>query len=784
MKCYLKYMNPEFEFNWHHDLLIKKLEAVERGDIKRLIISVPPRHGKLLAHDTLVPTTRGWKSHGNLQVGDYVFNLAGNPTRVTHVHPESVADVEVTFSNGQKVVCNGEHLWVLYDRLHRKERTLSTEYITTQKLRNGDHFRFGLPNREAIFCGEKELPVDPYVLGAWLGDGRSDDPVLCYPEFDRCVFDEVVRRIGHPSWTTVHKDTKVNYAGFKQLRPGLKMAGLLKHKHIPRIYQRASVAQRLELLAGLIDTDGHMDTQGRVRIVNTNKEIIKGVYELATGLGFRPYIMKTTAEQTNSYNRNSAYEIVSRQDVYTVGFNPDLPLPVVVERKNPNSFHNVKRRITLVSIRKVVPKPGKCITVEDPNGVYLVGKTMIPTHNSYLVSKWFPTWYLGKNPTKEIIQASYNQDFVIDIGRFVKNVIKDNPKYKHIFPYVDVASDSKANDKFSIKGTDGNYFAVGVGGPTTGRGCDIGIIDDPLKNAEDANSPTIREKLWDWYQSTLYTRLMPGARLIVIMTRWHSDDLAGRILANDTNNLWEVVELPAIDKDGKALWPSRYNEETLAEIKQTIGPRQWSALYMQKPIISEGAIIQESWFKYYSTLPPILEYYWSVDTASKEGQENDYSVAQLWGKAHNGYYLIKQIRGRWRYTVLRSKLDALFTETPATECLIEDTSAGIQIIQEFKEYADFPVIAMKPGRNMPKDKVERLEFAATHFEAGNIFFPEKEDWVHDLKAELVGFPYWANDDQVDACAMAIFRMTKKKKKRIFDSNIVPISVGESLKYMK
>lgn len=538
---------------------------------------------------------------------------------------------------------------------------------------------------------------------------------------------------------------------------------------------------------------------------------------------------------------------------------------------------------------------------------------------SQTISQLFPTWYLGRNPKKKLIQTGYNQTIVEDFGSFVRNTMRDDEKFQHIFPDIEVADDSKSKKAFGIKRHRGTYFATGVGGALTGRGgdCVVGdtvvytnegakeikelqdfdglfalsynevkkvqewkpikawrqtkaskplykittehgvievtedhkfytsydgyvdaknlwvgdilvhsnydyepdltyvlkievsnrdvdvfdiqvednhnfyangilvhnciIIDDPVKNHEDVLSPDLREKAWVWYQSTLYTRLMPNGSIIIVNTRWHHDDLAGRILANDPYGKWTVLSYPAVS-GGKALWPAFYDFETLMETKQTIGPYQWAAQYMQDPIIDEGNILKQAWFKYYSSLPDIKYKVWSIDTAVKTGQENDYSVAQLWGMAENGYYLLHQVRGKWEFPDLQAKLIKFFEEMPANEILIEDTVSGQQLVQAFKRFSTFPVIPMTPGRNIPRLKEERLHLAAPLFESGKVYFPEKTEWVFDLKDELVGFPYKKHDDMVDATTMALYRMDKKSRKQRGNVLTLPISAGKSLKY--
>ena len=208
--------------------------------------------------------------------------------------------------------------------------------------------------------------------------------------------------------------------------------------------------------------------------------------------------------------------------------------------------------------------------------------TAPPRHTkSELASRRFPAWYLGRHPDRQVIGCSYNGDLATDIGRSVRNIV-GSQEYAHLFP-TRVMADSRAAERWSTE-RGGMYIGAGIGGTITGRGAHLGIIDDPLKNREEAESETVREKIWAWYTSTFYTRLMPGGAIVVVMTRWHDDDLGGRLLQQPG---WTLLEMPAIT-DGAALWPEWYPLDVLHDIQHTIGPRDWSALYMQRPQVDTG----------------------------------------------------------------------------------------------------------------------------------------------------------------------------------------------------
>lgn len=268
---------------------------------------------------------------------------------------------------------------------------------------------------------------------------------------------------------------------------------------------------------------------------------------------------------------------------------------------------------------------------------------MPPRHGkSELASKRFPAWCLGRDPKRQIIAASYNSDLANDFGRNVRNLVAE-PEFGQVFPNVTLAPDSQAANRMNTN-HGGTYVAAGVGTAVTGRGAHIALIDDPFKDREEADSERRRDLVWDWYRSTLYTRLMPGGAIVLIQTRWHEDDLAGRLLEQDDSQ-WEVLELPALDEAGNALWPEWYDEAALGRIKATIGPREWSALYQQQPQPDEGTFFQRAWFGTWEKLPS-LRYYGSSDYAVTDG-DGDYTVHRIWGiDASGDVYRVDGWRGQ------------------------------------------------------------------------------------------------------------------------------------------
>lgn len=271
-----------------------------------------------------------------------------------------------------------------------------------------------------------------------------------------------------------------------------------------------------------------------------------------------------------------------------------------------------------------------------------------PRHTkSELSSRRFPAWYLGRHPNHQLICATYSGEFALDFGRDVRGIVSDS-LYRNVFPEVAIRNDSRAANVWRTE-QGGVSVYVGVGGAITGRGAHIALIDDPFKNREEADSEVRREMVWKWYSSTLRTRLMPGGRIVLVLTRWHEDDLAGRILAQQAKE-WRVVELPAIANENtdneRALWPAWYPLEDLHRVRRDIMPRDWSALYQQKPAPDEGTYFQRSWIQHWNTMPTNLAIYGTSDYAVTEGS-GDFTVHRVWGiDPHGDIYRIAGWRGQ------------------------------------------------------------------------------------------------------------------------------------------
>ncbi|KKK98918.1 hypothetical protein LCGC14_2637940, partial [marine sediment metagenome] len=300
----------------------------------------------------------------------------------------------------------------------------------------------------------------------------------------------------------------------------------------------------------------------------------------------------------------------------------------------------------------------------------------------------------------------------------------------------------------------GSYYAVGIGGGLTGRGFNVGIIDDPVKDSEEAESQTIREKVWDWYRRVFRTRAQPDAAIIIVMTRWHEEDLVGQLLKqareDPAADQWEVLHFKAIT-DGKALWPGRYPLSVLEKIRSSIGGRAFESLYQGNPTIAEGQIIKREWWRYYKERPQFGRIIHSWDTAFKDKTQNDYSVCTVWGEAQNGYYLLDVWRAKVEFPELERVAVALFERDNPNVVIVEDKASGQSLVQSLQRNTRIPVLPVKVDR----DKVARANSITPLIESGKVLLPESALWLFDYIEELSAFPNAAHDDQVDSTTQAL-----------------------------
>ena len=436
---------------------------------------------------------------------------------------------------------------------------------------------------------------------------------------------------------------------------------------------------------------------------------------------------------------------------------------------------------------------------------------MPPRHGkSEIASRNFPAWHMGQYPDHEIIACSYNVSLAMGFSRKVKQIIEDDG-YRQVFPGARLDPKNQSTEEWALEGARGGYVAAGIGGPITGKGAHVLVIDDPVKNAEEADSADAREKVWEWYNSTAYTRLAPGGGVLVIQTWWHDDDLSGRIqnlmkAGSDDEHVdqFEVIKYPAIatadewyDPDtrlivdeqpehpdakllrsaGEALHPERYDLDKLLRIKaQNQGGRWWSALYQQNPVPDDGAyFLKDMFVRNPSPDKAKSNVYIAWDFAISEKKQSDYTVGTVGLQDENDIlHVADQVRFKSgdAFFIVEAILN-LTSRWYSSNLLLgfEDGQIyrAIEVLlkKRMKERKIYPsIVVLKPIT----DKMARARPLQGRMQQGMVSFADKAEWYDGLRQEMLRFPAGVHDDQVDSLAwmtqMAIGRQPPKPPKAI------------------
>jgi predicted phage terminase large subunit-like protein len=383
-----------------------------------------------------------------------------------------------------------------------------------------------------------------------------------------------------------------------------------------------------------------------------------------------------------------------------------------------------------------------------------------PRHGkTTLANVMAPAFALGRNPTETIISVSYGSELSETWGRRVRNILSD-PAFTEIFPGCKLSPDSAAAYRFTTT-AGGEYSAVGRGGPVTGRGASLLILDDLIKDSSEANSDTTCRGIVEWLQHVAFTRLTPNGRVIAISTRWSERDPMGWLLQQDG---WTVLHLPAIAekendpvgrKIGEALWPSHYPVQSLEAIRANVGSRVFQCLYQGNVSAAAGTVFKRDWFRHYTTAPESFKrIIQSWDTSFKTGATNDYSVCATIGEAQNGFYLLSLFREKCEFPELKRQVALQADFWKPSEIYVENRASGQSLVQELKLATSYPVIPIE----VDKDKETRASATTGYYEAGRVFFPEGVAWVATVEDELASFPGGLYDDIVDAISQALNRL--------------------------
>ncbi|HKI85832.1 MAG TPA: phage terminase large subunit [Thermoanaerobaculia bacterium] len=431
-----------------------------------------------------------------------------------------------------------------------------------------------------------------------------------------------------------------------------------------------------------------------------------------------------------------------------------------------------------------------------------------PRHGkTFLASERFPVWHLGRHPSHWIMNCAYAQSLANRSSKRARGVARE-PFVAETFEGWGLDDERQAVEEWETN-QGGGYKAVGVGGSATGSGADILIIDDPVKNSEEAHSENKREAVWEWYQSTAYTRLAPGGGVLVIMTPWHEDDLAGRLIKaseSGEGDHFEVVRYPAIAevdeehrKAGEALHPERFPLERLQATRKAVGPYVWQALYQCRPTSEGGSIWLRDWWRYWEHSSPSVdadverlarlaemgdksarkeldrwrvrkgllpsrfhEVILSADMSfGSQSSSASYCVIDAWARVGANKYLLDEARGRWPFPEAKRRFKEFVKKWPqARRKYVENKANGPAIIDELK-YEIPGLIPVEPDGS----KVARAHAVSHEIESGNVFLPDPSiaPWVRDRIEEYTAFPHGTRDDRVDTTSQALRKLGRPMK---------------------
>lgn len=651
-------MNPGWKRTPALEVVSAAFEETVATPGARVIVTMSPQEGKALDCGMDILTTAGWSTMGDLVAGDEVFHPDGHPVRVVEAFAPRTDRpcYRVTTTDGRAVVVDAEHLWTVQD-LRRstapgaagtvRKKIRHWETVTTAELlrrgvlrgtwkraggREGRSYAYRLPVQHAIVSKPVDLPIDPYLFGAWLGDGTSAAVALTVGSEDLDFMTEQVRAAGAYISSTAPTNSawRIGF-GLVGAMPGdganprLHRLGVWRNKHIPDLYLTAGTEQRLALLQGLLDTDGSISTNGntyRVEFTSTRRDLADGVLYLVRSLGWRATMRESAA-------RLNGREVGSR---WRVCFTPQrgemvpFRLPRKADRiQEAKSRAGERHAVSIASIEPVESRPVRCIRVERADGLFLAGRDLVATHNSESV-KAASLRALQHNPDCRIAYASYAEwlarrnagqvrDLILAHGSDAKDSVTGDP-LPDLLGFA-LNPDRAAEGRWQLgHGHRGSAVAVGLTSGLTGAAVDLLIVDDPVKDQQAADSEVIRTRLHEWWAAVAETRLAPHTSIIVIQTRWHESDLAGKLIEEDEvlpaeRRQWKIINIPALAQPGvpDALadrpegrdehgWmiSARGDRVPMWSSIQAKRPRVFSAMYQGNPTPLEGGIFLRSWF--------------------------------------------------------------------------------------------------------------------------------------------------------------------------------------------
>ena len=757
-------IEEEVEPAWFH----YKWSDILLHENKHFAIEGFRESAKALDVRTIVPTPHGYKTMGDIQVGDLVLDEFGKPVEVEYVSPIFIEHpcFKITMDTGEEIIADAEHLWSVYDKHKRRGNTLSTlEMFAKQDLGKPrgkyQEKAFRIPCTYAEY-EKQDLPIDPYLLGYWLGDGTSSKPDITVG------IDDVESFKANLKWEnyTVHQykqgSVVVTLYGFKKL---LVDNGLLNNKYVPIPYMFGSTDQRFELLAGLIDSDGTIaksgSKKGTISFVNKNIKLAEAVRVLACSLGMKATMVQTKAKL---YGKDCG-------TVYKVSFKPSVAF-LKLERKNKYIQAQQDKRSKLRTIAKIEPVdsvPCVCIKVKSDSGCFQITSSHIITHNSSYVLRAFPLYrltypskkanyivFIMANQTKASKQLKEIAETYVSNEFLSLNLVKVKQQSEKAFECV--VTDEKG-EEICVR-----MEAYGKGSSIRGllwgdKRPDIIVIDDP-QDVEDSMSDTVQSNDYDWFLSDAYF-LGKKTRIFMIGNNLGEKCLIEQVIENKDLLKFNALRIPVMDDEGASNWPERFPVEEILEEKEAwraLGKLDiWEREKMCIAISPERQMFKKEYFMYYAPNELKLEdcsIYTTVDLAISEKESADYTVVcTVAVNPDNKWFILDVDYDRYDPS---QTIDAIFRAVQKYRPIY----VGVEKVAyqaSVKHYLEKEM----PKRNIwftVKDleassrKELRIATLQPRFKTGSVWFPMGAKFLTELESELQSFPKGLHDDLIDALA--------------------------------
>lgn len=806
-----------------HRFIAEQLMLMAEVDDSKMALSMPPGHAKDLCIKTPVLMADGSsKRLGDVNVGDYVITHTGLAREVLEVHDQGMRDtITLHTHTGREIRTHPDHPFLT-----------PSGWIPAKDLERGDVLaqqrEFSIANHSGRT--REEFILAGYMMAYGMVRGRAYSRLTeinnQFRTDDHLILEDVIslaKSLGYAAKTkigiTYNEEIRTLYfeESFRYWLETQNLWGVHRHEmRIPAWVFQGSATEIGAFIGAIFSMDAklvpnrskHTGAQRIFTIKVRNGGLMKDLRRLLMRLGVRSELRRAM-ESCYNYQptRFWTLSISQDEDIYflrrslrIIGINRrfwDHPIPV------RRFFDSRYGEDMIVRIDTSDPTPTRCLTVEEDHSFLADG---IVVHNSTYCSRLFPAWWISRNENKKWLQAGHTQKFAEkEFGKKLRDNILKSEGHLKVFPEAGVSTE--AMDEIVLFNRS-SYVVKGVGQGISGYRSNFNNIDDPYPTEKSAQSEVTRNAVWEWFTNDFRTRRLPGASELIIVTRWHSDDIVGRLedmMANgEMERDWQVINLPAFSlgedvdqlrrKKGEVLWPEFFTPRFLLDMKAPMNESRWESLYQGNPTLSDGMVLKRAWIKYYTTRPSLrkvgqgdpedsltpvkipsfiipdrgpsesltgtedsspenelvkaIRIVISVDSAEKETVRADYSSIQAWlYGTDQKHYLLDVVKEKMEFPKLCVQIEHMARKWGADLILCETKGAGNQYVQLRSGQAPCPVLGYNPGRD---DKTIRFEGTMTYWQAGDVVLPERAPWLVAYIDELLRFPNGKHDDAVDA----------------------------------